>query len=348
MSPVAPRPRDRVHCAKMTAVEFECVPRDRRSFQRPLTAMQVEAMCGRLLGSEVVPVRAVENEFGTYNSTYRVEFAESEPVFLRVAPSEDLQLRSERHFMRNEHAGFPYLAPIAGMLPRYLGADFTHAIVDRDYVVQSELPGRPAPLGLADFPRDEWEPFFRDMGTIAKAIHEVRGERFGPLVGQSFDTWGGAFLASLDEIAADHVRLGLESQDVGVLSDAVIHNLELLNQVAEPRLLHGDLWTVNVTIANDLPRPRIVGVCDWDRISWGDPLADWTIRMAKRRQGTERDAFWEAYGSPDATPEAAVRALIYEARHVLTSRIERFRLGLHDEVAASYRDLGEVLGQLPK
>jgi len=292
-------------------------------------------------------VKAVENEFGTYNSTFRVELAAGAPVYLRVAPPADRQLRSERQFMRNEHAGIPFLAPIAPLLPLTLGVDFTHEIVDRDYVIQSELVGTPAPDGLDRYPRDKWVSFFRDMGSIARSIHAVRGDRFGFMIGPSFASWSDALLASLEDVASDHTDLGLASQDVHALAGHVSRHRSTLDQISEPRLLHGDLWTVNVTISDDAPLPRIVGVCDWDRMSWGDPLADWTIFMARKRPGTERDGFWQTYGSVTPTLEATVRNLIYTARHLLMVRLERIRLGKVDDIATTYQDVNAVLLQIP-
>jgi hypothetical protein len=94
------------------------------------------------------------------------------------------------------------------------------------------------------------------------------------------------------------------------------------------------------------PEPTITGVFDCDRTSWGDPESDWTIFMAGRRPGTERDAFWETYGPPAATPGAARRALFYRARHVAAVRLERHRLGNSEAVPGTYDEMRDVLTRL--
>ena len=66
-------------------------------------------------------------------------------VILTAAPEPARQFRSECGFLRNEHAAAPYFAPIASLLPRTLAVDFTHDLVGRDYVIQSVVPGIPAP-----------------------------------------------------------------------------------------------------------------------------------------------------------------------------------------------------------
>ncbi|MEU4358737.1 MULTISPECIES: hypothetical protein [Streptomyces] len=47
--------------------------------------------------------------------------------------------------MRAEYASVPWLAPIAELMPRVLAVDFTQAVIGRDWMIQSFLPGTPAP-----------------------------------------------------------------------------------------------------------------------------------------------------------------------------------------------------------
>ncbi|MBV2366204.1 phosphotransferase family protein [Streptomonospora nanhaiensis] len=92
-------------------------------------------------------------------------------------------------------------------------------------------------------------------------------------------------------------------------------------------------------------QPVIAGVLDFDRALWGDPAADWTIRMAAAKDD-ERKAFWDAYGPRERSPAAAWRARIYEARHLGALRLERHRLGNAEAVRDSYTALAEVLAGL--
>ncbi|NUK21071.1 phosphotransferase family protein, partial [Streptomyces lunaelactis] len=117
----------------------------------------------------------------------------------------------------------------------------------------------------------------------------------------------------------------------------------VLDEIVEPRLLHGDLWTVNVMIASGAAEPTITGVFDCDRTSWGDPQSDWPIRMASRQPGTERDAFWETYGPPVSTPGSERRSLFYRARDIGAVRLERHRLENADGVRGTYGELSDVL-----
>lgn len=185
---------------------------------------------------------------------------------------------------------------------------------------------------------------FRQLGTITRQIHAVTGDRFGPVAGTQFGRWSDTVLASLADTAADLDDAGLDARDVRRVVQLAEANRAVLDEITEPRLMHGDLWTVNVLIDPAASEPTITGVVDCDRVSWGDPQSDWTIEMAGRRPGTERDAFWESYPQFASTPTADVRASIYRARMLGAVRLERHRLGRDN--ASTYDDMSAVLDQL--
>ncbi|GAA1332944.1 aminoglycoside phosphotransferase family protein [Pseudonocardia xinjiangensis] len=327
-------------------MRVESVTRLPEAFQRSVSAEQITAMAQRAFGPHAPVVSAVELGNGMYNNTYRVEPAGQAPVILRVAPEPGRQNRIERELMRNEHASLPYFAPIAHMMPRTLAVDFTHDLIGRDYLFQTMLPGVPAADGLAAYPRSRWTSYFRQMGSIARRVHSVRGPRFGPVAGPGFSTWSAAVIACLEDTAADLDDAGLDATDVRAVAEAAARDRAVLDEIVEPRLLHGDLWTVNVMLDPGATEPTISGVFDHDRASWGDPEADWTVHMAGQRPGAERDTFWESYGTLSATPEGALRRLFYRARHIGAIRLECHRLGRFDDVPRTYDGMRLVLDGL--
>ncbi|HEY0691747.1 MAG TPA: aminoglycoside phosphotransferase family protein [Kribbella sp.] len=327
-------------------MEFQPIERAPDAFQLSVTAEQIDAMCQRAFGSSVRVSSAVELGNGMYNNTYRVDVGEERPVILRVAPEPARQYRIERGLMRNEYASIPFLAPIAPMIPRTLAADFTHDIIGRDYLFQTMLDGVPGPEGIGQYPRSQWASFFRQMGEIARNIHSVRGERFGPITGPGFDTWSEAVITHFADLAVDMDDAGLDAADVREVAAAADKYRAVLDEVTEPRLLHGDLWTVNVMMDPDAAEPVISGVFDNDRTLWGDPESDWVIFMAAKKPGTERDAFWETYGPRPSTAGAARRSLFYLAKHIGAIRLERHRLRNADAVPETYKQMREVLDQL--
>lgn len=327
-------------------MQFQPIERAPGAFQLSVTADQIVAMCRCAFGSSVRVSSAVELGNGMYNNTYRVDVGEERPVILRVAPEPARQYRIERGLMRNEYASVPFLAPIAPMIPRTLAADFTHEIIGRDYLFQTMLGGISGPEGIGLYPRSQWTSFFRQMGDIARSIHSVRGERFGPVNAPRADSWSEAVLTYFADLAADLDDAGLDAADVHEVAAAADKDRAVLDEIAEPRLLHGDLWTVNVMMDPDAAEPTISGVFDNDRTSWGDPESDWVIYMASKKPGTERDAFWDTYGPRPLTAGAARRSLFYLAKHIGAIRLERHRLGNADSVPETYEQMREVLDQL--
>ncbi|GAA3212211.1 phosphotransferase family protein [Nonomuraea helvata] len=325
-------------------MEFKAIERAGDAFQRPVAPDHIQAVCRRVFGRDARS--AVELGLGAYNSTYRVTVdGEARPVVVRFAPEPGAQFPSERQLMRNEYATVPYLAVIAPLMPRVIAADWSHELIGRDYLVQTLLDGVPAPEGLPDYPRPAWAPFFRQLGEITRKIHQVRGPAFGPVAGGGHATWSQAVIASLEDIAADLDRAGLEAADLRKAAALAGENRTVLDEITEPRLLAGDLWTVNTMIAAGAPKPTITGVLDLDRTLWGDPAADWTMRMVAKKPD-ERVAFWEGYGEPARGAAATWRFLLYEVRHLGAVRLERHRLGSGDGVRDTYEAVIRVLSEL--
>lgn len=324
-------------------MEFRSISRKSSAFQQPVSAVEIREICARAFGAGIRVTSAVELGGGMYNTTYRIT-AEGlqKPVILRIAPAPERQFVSERELMRNEYATVPYLATIASLVPRMLFADWSQEIIGRDWVVQSHLTGVPAPERLGAYDRPHWRGFFAQIGEITRRVHSVRGAHFGPVAGPGFPSWSAAVLASLHAIADDLSASGLDAADVRKVADLAAEHRDVLDEIREPRLLTGDLWTVNTMLSPDAPEPVVTGVLDLDRTLFGDPAADWTIRMANAKQD-ERTAFWDTYRPRDTSDSAAWRSVVYEARHLGAIRLERHRLNNADGVRDTYDTMGVVL-----
>lgn len=304
-------------------------------------------MCRRILGGHLEVRSAVELGWGSYNTTFRVELAGAPAVVLRVAPRPGAQLRSERHWLRSEYMAAAWLVPLGGLVPQVLGADFTHQVISRDYMVQTQLAGVPAPELMPGYPRELWPGFFGQLGALTRTVHEVAGETWGPVAAPLFGSWSDALYASLIERAADLAALSAPSEDVAVLAGVVDRCREGLDAVARPVLLHGDLWTANILLDPAAAQPTVVGVLDSERAWWGDPLADWSLfRADARSAAAEREAFWTAYGGRPERAEHEWRRLVYRGWHLAAERVEAARHARSDTVARTTRDLAKVLSSL--
>ncbi len=91
-------------------------------------------MCQRVLEGDAQVHSATELEWGSHNSTFRVELATGRRVILRVAPRPGSQLHSERHWLRSEYPAAAWLVCLGNLVPTVLGADFTHQVIGRDFM----------------------------------------------------------------------------------------------------------------------------------------------------------------------------------------------------------------------
>lgn len=328
-------------------MDLHSIERAADSFQQPVTADEIQALCRRSLGADVRVTAATEIGVGTYNSTYRLDLDQSAPVVLRTAPAPARQSPDDRDAMRNEYAAAPYLAPLGPLVPRILAADFTHQLIERDYMVQTLVPGVPASTGLKAYPRSDWLPFYRQLGAITRSIHDVHGERFGRVAGPGHDTWSQSLISQFEAMAADQLDAGLDPDGCRRIVDLARRHRAVLDDIPGPRLLHGDLWTLNILIDAAAAEPTITGVLDSDSARWGDPLGDVTLDRVRHLPTVEQNAFFTGYGTPVSTVGTQLREQFYRARHLIGSQldIQRRRMNFA-EIPAIHWDLTDVLTSL--
>ncbi|KYF88633.1 hypothetical protein BE20_36360 [Sorangium cellulosum] len=337
-------------------MELTTIERAPADAHRALTAEQIAAMCRRAFGESAVVASARELGGGTFNTTYLVSLApplvEERRVVLRVAPPDSAALSwDEAALMRRELHIQPYFAGLSTLAPRTLAADFTRQLIDRDYAFQTLLPGeRWDDVADALSPEKSlalWEQF----GRITRTIHGTAGSAFGgPFPVPEFPAWSEAVLYRLGCALRTVAEASLDVTDMAAAIEIIRGGAAVLDEIREPRLLHGDLWLFNLLIERGAEGPRIVGVIDADRAFWGDPMADWTMFvLSKSASPANRplyDRFWEAYGRPPQTRASAFRAAAYEAMNVGIALPWAARHGHGDLVERGKRELREALEAL--
>lgn len=290
----------------------------------------------------------VELRGGLYNSCFGLLTGGGGRAVLRVAPAESDQRPSERHLLRNEYASVPFLRPIADLIPSTLFADFTHQVIDRDYLIQSHLDGVPALRLLNTWSEANQHLFWRSLGSILARVHSTTGDRFGRLSDPSALSWSSYLAAEFDLIAAGCDELGLDATDLRTVADLVrTKHRDALEQVTTGHLLHGDLTPANVMIDPAHPERGIIGVLDCDRTWWGDPAADWTFTYLDRVSDHVGQAFWSGYGEDLPSDGAArQRGLMYRLRALGEIRLEYARLARSDKLPQTYTKARDLIGQL--
>lgn len=331
---------------------FHTTEREPDERQQPLTRRQIVTLCERGFGHTARVESARELGGGEYNTTYLVRLAGTEPVILRVAPSVSPSMGwDERDLMRKEQAIQPYFAPIAPLMPRTLMVDFTHQLIDRDYMFQTYMPGERWSDVEGELTPEEDDALWRQCARIARTIHEVEGDYFGyPHPGPRFPSWSQAVLYAIEQVASEMTGVGLDTADILAVRCVASENRPIFDEIARPHLTHGDLWPVNMLIERGANGPVIVAVIDADRAWWCDPLADWTIHLFRikttPRALRNQAIFWDEYGPRQQDASGRLRELVYDGMHtagILASTTRQHDDKVAGEAAARMHDIVAIL-----
>lgn len=299
-------------------IEYIPIQRSPEAFQVSVPLAQLVPLCTHAFGRHVRVKSIQELGNGQCNSTYLVSLHHHGPVILRIAPpASRCSLWHERHLMQREVRMHSLLAPLGSLLPRILVADFSHSLIERDYLFQTFIDGQSWVSLPGDISLPEHETLWCQFARVVKTISCIRGEAFGLVYGVSlFSSWSHTLLDWLERTYKDAQQSGVDVSAFQQLLSLAQSNTHLFDQIKEPRLLHGDLWWFNLLIQRTETGPHIVAVLDADRGSWGDPLADWTFFLLQHRASErERALFWNEYGHPEHDMAGQFRVKVYEGLH---------------------------------
>ena len=318
-----------------------------------MTTDQISSLCRRGFGKDIQIESVDELSGGTFNTAYLITFANASgrsKAVLRVAPPQMADIAWEDAFlMRSEHTMQPYFAPVAAWMPQTLLADFTHQLIDRDYMFQTFIEGERWDNMWDELTSPENNLLWAEFGRILRQIHDVRGDRFGlPRPGFQFSRWSETIIDRLMRTleAANHIPL--ETTDLSRILEMLRTHSQQLDEIQFPRLLHGDLWLFNLLIRRGEGGLSIVGVLDADRAWWGDPMADWTMFILRHAEKDEGHAhFWQAYGQPEETRGSRFRNIVYDGMHAGTALLWAHRNQDEGTLQRAYGTLREVAEILP-
>ena len=280
--------------------------------------------------AEVVPLTA-----GWFNTAYAIRFANLKPdVVLRIAPHPDQRvLTYEKALMRREVEIIKTVQDIDGVpAPRLLGYDFSHGLLDRDYMFIEVLSGRAYNEIRSDLSAETVAALDREVGRCAARLGRIRGPYFGYFgdgPGCGSTSWRAAFVAMAEALLQDGESLGAAlPRSWDSLRSLIGAHIAALDEVTEPSFVHWDLWAGNVFVKPVNRTYAVEGIIDWERALWGDP--DMETAVACRFYGP---AFYEGYGKPLAESGAeAVRQSLYRLYLWLVMVIEakvRFEEAAH-------------------
>ncbi len=256
-------------------------------------------------------------------------------------------LRYEHDLLRTEAMVYELVGAAGGVpVPAVVATGFDQAVLDRDYLLVTALPGQPWPAVREELTEPVRRALRHQLGGLTARLHTIAGPEFGypqPGAGLRADTWRAAFLAMVDAVLDDAVRyrvaLPLPVPEIAAL---VRSAADVLDEVTTPRLVHFDLWEGNVFVALTEPgRPRVTGLIDPERAFWGDECADFVSLALFADIEADADflaGYRAAGGRVEFTPALRRRLTLYRAYLDLVMVVEASPRGYVDDPTNLPRD----------
>jgi len=262
---------------------------------------------------------------GKFNTSFFVD-ADKEQLVLRIAPpSHSVFVFYERDMMRQEpDIHRIVLSQTSVPVPRILVYDDSHEIIDRDFLIMECLPGRPL-TEMHGLPNDA---VLRQVGGYLAQVHSLTEDQYGylgahrPMEPQS--NWADAFEIMWNKMIDDIVEVRYYDAPESVMMRSLLDQyIGLFDRPVSASLLHMDIWHQNILVNK---AGKVTALLDWDRALWGDPEIEFAVLDYC---GISEPAFWEGYGQPRDTSDAAkirqVIYLLYELQKYIVIRHGRSR-----------------------
>jgi fructosamine-3-kinase len=259
---------------------------------------------------------------GLFNNAYAIHLPDQNiDTVLRVAPSGGMPLLTyEKHLMRTEVACCQLLRQRTTIpLPELYHYDFSGGVIPMDYMFTSKLKGVPLREVESALPGEVCQSLAYELGQYAAQIHAVKGDRFGYFGDAVDDTWRAAFLRMLANLLNDAAAFGVSlPRPPADIQRIIEQNAATLDDIREPRLLHGDLWDANVFVVQRDGAWTIEAIIDCDRAIWGDPDMEYSLMFRDHQP-----RFFEGYGRTlSDAPDARLRRQLYLAYLYLLITVE--------------------------
>jgi aminoglycoside phosphotransferase (APT) family kinase protein len=310
-------------------MDFRPIPRAADTFQQPVSAETIRAIISHTFGTNVQSDLVREFGSGLFNNTYYLRLNDGGEFVLRIAPTKDTPIAThERNLLRREQRLEPHFLAAGDWFPRTIASDFSHNIVERDWVVQTFLQGELWDEVKGELNSAENTSLWGQMADIANAIHAQPGTGFDfPGATRQYDRWSDAVLGVIAMMRDDMARMALDRPLSQQFAKLVAAGSHWLDEIQQPYLLHGDLWEKNVLIDRSGAPPRITGLLDAERGMWGDPRAEWVILFWDLP-----DTFWNNYqrGRYGDSPGQRFRQLCYRGWFQIQVVLEAPRFN-HDD-----------------
>ena len=282
-----------------------------------LTDQALEIIVARAFeGSKIMNHHELKEGF--CNAAYKIELENGKRVVLKIAPANASHLMScEMNLMRAEVTAMKVVRENAALLlPSVLYYDASKTICDSEYFFMECLEGYSFSSRKNTMTEASIKTLEIEIGAYLKELHLIKGNHFG-LLG-SHDTLNDALFPFFEQLLLGILQDAMKKNiDIGVEADklhgALVRDRACFQEVTEPVLVHWDTWEGNWFVKDD----KIIGLIDWERAMYGDPLMEDRFRSHSRSHH-----FLEGYGVKGFSESENVRLAWYDVYLYLIMMVE--------------------------
>jgi aminoglycoside phosphotransferase (APT) family kinase protein len=279
---------------------------------------------------------------GTVNQAYRIDPGDDMPLVLRIAPTDAEATEGPSwltsHGLRREQEVIRLLDAMSELLPETVWFDESRELIDRDWVIQTMMPGVPWPEVRASLDDREHRSLWRELGEVTRRIHTVRGNEFGPPEsGFGTATWTDLLRWDATGLSVDARRYGIDPAPMEALTALIDRSAPVLAHIHEPRLIHSDLGRHHVFVSpGEDGQHHITGLIDFEFGRFADPLSESIFVQQTLGSAVDDDtaAFCEGYDCPPFEHEDTLRHHIYHLVSLGWSVMDLIRRDQRDQVPA--------------
>jgi aminoglycoside phosphotransferase (APT) family kinase protein len=280
-----------------------------------------QEIVSRCFGDLVSILEFHELTDGFFNAAYYLKVRDGSRFVLKVAPPPTVPiLRYEKNIMQTEVEVMRLVKSRTYIpVPNIQSYDSTHELIDSDYFIMDYLEGLPLNKARESLRVEDCHKIDVETGQFLRQMNSITGKKFGYFSqpeSQS-DNWRETFDRMLKNVLLDGREAGVVlPMDYETLYPLLGSAFDALDEIQTPCLVHWDLWDGNIFIDPDAK--QIIGLIDFERALWGDPLME-----ANFGAFGVNPSFLEGYGSEMlATQNQNIRHALYDVYLFLIMVIE--------------------------
>lgn len=255
------------------------------------------------------------------NAVYKISFSDSTQVVLKISsPDKSSYMKNEVNLIDAEIAALKLVKDkIKVQTPKVLYSDSTCEICSGKYFFMEYIDGVTFSSISASLSKEEKEKIDYKSGKLVKEIIDITGSEFGFLADENkFNNLFDFVNYILKNTIADAKSMNL---DFGISEEEFLALLErdrrCFEVEMEPTFVHFDLSPENLLVKDN----AVVGLIDWERALFGDPLMEDRFRLQKYTL-----AFFEGFRQSQFNYKETRRLVWYDVIHYLSIMTEsKFR-----------------------